>query len=48
VRSKKITHVGVYLANNYFVHASTTQGVMISNLNEDYWRKYFAGAGRVN
>ena len=43
----RITHVGIYLANDYFIHASTSGGVMISNLNEDYWHKYFAGAGRV-
>lgn len=47
IRSRHITHVGVYLANNYFVHASTSNGVMISNLNEDYWHKYYAGCGRV-
>ena len=43
----RISHVGIYLANDYFVHASTSGGVMISNLNEDYWHKYFAGAGRL-
>ena len=48
VRSRHhITHVGVYLANDYFVHASTSGGVMISNLNEEYWHKYFAGVGRI-
>jgi lipoprotein Spr len=47
IRSKRITHVGVYLANNYFVHSSTSGGVVISNLNEDYWKKYYAGMGRV-
>ncbi len=47
IHSKHITHVGIYLANDYFVHASTSGGVMISNLNEDYWHKYFAGAGRI-
>jgi len=44
---KKITHVGIYLANDYFVHASRSQGVIISNLNEEYWQRYFAGAGRI-
>lgn len=47
IHSKSITHVGVYLANNYFVHSSTTGGVMISSLNEEYWHKYYAGCGRV-
>ncbi len=44
---KRITHVGVYLANNFFVHASSTQGVTISSLNERYWERYFAGAGKI-
>ena len=44
---KHISHVGIYLANNYFVHASTSCGVMISNLNENYWAGKFAGAGQI-
>ena len=47
IHSRHITHVGVYLMNDYFVHASTSQGVMISNLNDEYWRKYLAGIGHV-
>ncbi len=47
VHSRRITHVGVYLANNYFVHASSSQGVVISNLKDEYWRKYYAGCGRI-
>jgi lipoprotein Spr len=45
---KSISHVGIYLENDRFVHASTSSGVMISDLNEAYWKKYFAGGGRVN
>jgi lipoprotein Spr len=44
---KRVSHVGVYLENDRFVHASTSSGVMISDLNEAYWKKYYAGAGRV-
>lgn len=40
--------VGIYLRNNYFVHASSSQGVMISNLNDDYWASYYAGAGSID
>jgi cell wall-associated NlpC family hydrolase len=47
VRSRRISHVGIYLMNNYFVHASSSQGIMISNLQEPYWQKYFACAGRM-
>jgi len=42
-----VNHVGVYLTNNKFVHASTSNGVMISDLDENYWRGKFAGGGRV-
>jgi hypothetical protein len=47
VHGRRISHVGVYLANNYFVHASSSQGVVISNLKDEYWKKYFAGCGRI-
>lgn len=47
VRTKRISHVGIYLMNNFFVHASSSQGVMISSLNDKYWQKYFACGGRV-
>ncbi len=42
-----ITHVGIYLCNNKFVHASTTSGVIISDLDEDYYKTRYAGGGRV-
>jgi lipoprotein Spr len=41
-----VSHVGVYLQNNKFVHASTSGGVMISDLSEPYWAKRFIMAGR--
>lgn len=46
-RKKDITHVGIYLLNNKFVHAATSGGVMISDLNEKYWQPKFRGAGRA-
>jgi murein DD-endopeptidase / murein LD-carboxypeptidase len=47
INSKQVSHVGVYLANNFFVHVSTSKGVIISSLNEPYWQKYFEGIGRI-
>ena len=47
VRSSRISHVGVYLMNNFFVHASSSHGIMISNLQDPYWKRYFACAGRM-
>ena len=41
-----ITHVGVYVCNNKFVHASTSKGVTINDLSERYFAKAFRGAGR--
>lgn len=43
----RISHVGLYIMNNKFVHASTSNGVMISDLNDSYWKQHFHGAGRV-
>jgi cell wall-associated NlpC family hydrolase len=44
---RTISHVGIYLRNNKFVHASTSAGVMISDLDEDYFSRRYAGSGRV-
>lgn len=44
---KSISHVGVYLQNNKFVHASTKKGVMISDMNEPYFKKTYVSSGRV-
>nr|WP_240348378.1 NlpC/P60 family protein [Longitalea arenae] len=42
-----ITHVGIFLCNNKFVHASTSSGVIISDLDEEYYKARYAGAGRI-
>ncbi len=47
-----ITHVGVYLGNNYFVHSTSkrgnsgSNGVQISDFTDRYWQKMFVAAGR--
>lgn len=47
IHSRHISHVGVYLSEGKFVHASSSSGVMVSDLSDRYWRRYYAGAGRV-
>ena len=46
-QSGSIGHVGIYVGNNYFAHASTSYGVVVSSLNEKYYRSRYVGAGRV-
>lgn len=46
IRGRRISHVGVYLENNKFVHASFSSGVMISDLTDKYWKRYYAGGGK--
>lgn len=44
---QKFSHVGVYLRNNKFVHTSTSKGVIISDLKDPWYYKYFSRAGSV-
>ncbi|HTN06128.1 C40 family peptidase [Agriterribacter sp.] len=46
-RGRGVSHVGIYLQDNKFVHAASSGGVMISSLNETYWHKRLISAGRV-
>jgi cell wall-associated NlpC family hydrolase len=44
----KMYHVGIYLENNQFLHASTSVGVTISDLENPYWKKNYWKSQRVN
>jgi len=46
IRSR-ISHVGIYLGDDLFVHASVTQGVTISSLESTYYKRRYAGAKKV-
>lgn len=43
----RITHVGIYLKDGYFVHTSSSRGVMVSNLADTYWNAHYQCAGKV-
>lgn len=46
IKSNQVSHVGIYLKDNWFAHVSTTKGVMINSLSENYYQHYFTGATR--
>ncbi|HEX6914303.1 MAG TPA: NlpC/P60 family protein, partial [Chitinophagaceae bacterium] len=41
---RRISHVGIYIMNNKFVHAAVSQGVSVSDLNDSYWKARYRGA----
>ena len=44
---RSISHVGMYLGNDCFVHSSANSGVTISKLTDDYYSRNFMGGGRI-
>jgi murein DD-endopeptidase / murein LD-carboxypeptidase len=46
-KGKIVTHTGIYLGNDEFIHASSKLGVTVSNLNSDYYRKHYLFATRL-
>ena len=46
----RVSHVGIYIGNGRFIHSASEgprTGVIISRLDESYWRRTFRGAGRA-
>jgi lipoprotein Spr len=44
---RRTMHVGIYMGSNRFLHASTSNGVMISGMTEDYWKRNYIEARRL-
>jgi lipoprotein Spr len=47
IRKGQISHVGIYLGNHKFIHAAVKGGVIVSDLDEPYYAKYFYMGGRI-
>lgn len=48
LKSRRISHVAIYIGDNRFVHAPKTgKDVSFADLDNPYWKKYMAGAGRL-
>jgi cell wall-associated NlpC family hydrolase len=41
-------HVGIYLQDGQFMHASVTYGVSVSDINNTYWKRRYKGARRID
>ena len=42
-----VSHCGIYVGDRKFLHASSSKGVKIDSLDDDYWKKRFVGAKKV-
>lgn len=47
ISGERISHVGIYLGDHKFIHASTKRGVVVNSLDEEYYKKYYFVSGRV-
>lgn len=45
--NRLITHSGIYIGDNKFIHTSTSKGVTITSLNDSYWSDKFIFGTRV-
>ncbi len=45
--SKAITHSGIYIGNDEFIHTSSRKGVVIANIKSDYYQRHYIFSTRV-
>lgn len=42
-----VSHVGLYIGNDRFIHASSSRGVVVSQLSDKYFVSHYHSSGRV-
>ena len=47
IESKGVSHVGIYVGNDNFVHASLSKGVVTSSMSQPYYKKRYVSARRL-
>lgn len=47
INTGKISHVGIYAGNNLFLHADSTNGVMLSSLSNEYYKRNYVTSSRI-
>jgi lipoprotein Spr len=45
---EKVSHVGMFIGDNSIIHASTSRGVIISDLSENYYQSHYYSSGRID
>lgn len=43
----RVSHVGIYVGFNQFAHASSSEGVVLTDMSDSYWAKRYETARRV-
>lgn len=46
-RGPAVSHVGLYIGSNQMIHASSSRGVVVSNIFDDYYMRHYHSSGRI-
>jgi len=42
-----VSHAGIYVGNNQFISATSSNGIHVDSLNSEYWGSHYIGAKRI-